>query len=205
MTNTWIKPLLLGMSLLFGLSGNAHAYVIEVIVFECKNAHLWLSVHWPALPENLDNNDNDVLISSGNMGRQVLSDSQLTLKETAKRLTSSGEFAVLAHLAWSQPAETREAAKNSRLPEGISRNGLPLMGRIKLFKQKFEHITVELQCTKQVPESMTLSFAAKQQLSPSIINQQWRFRLQEARKVKLNELQYFDHPMCAALLVVRPS
>jgi hypothetical protein len=194
---------LFSLVLLLGLVNHAHAYVIEMIIFESKNPSLWLSEYWPALPEQIDADDNDLILGSGSGGRQLLNESQLSLKETAKRLTSTGEFAILAHLAWSQAAETREAAKNTRFPEGMSRNGLPLLGKVKLHKQKFEHIALELQCTKQLPESVASAFAAKQQLPLSIINQQWRFRLQEARKVKLNELQYFDHPMCGALLMVR--
>lgn len=205
MITTWKNSLLLAMLLTLAFAQSAQAYVIELIVFESKNPNLWLSEHWPALPEKIDSSDSDVLLGSGSAGRNLLSESQLTLKETARRLTSSGEFAILTHLAWSQPAETRDAAKNSRLPEGISRNGLPLTGKVKLFKQKFEHISLELQCTKQLPDTVSAAFADKQQLPISVINQQWRFRLQEARKVKLNELQYFDHPMCAVLLIVRPS
>lgn len=199
-----INALLIIVSLVFASFSSAQAYVIEMIVFESKNPNLWLSEHWPALPEQLDMSENDLSLSSGNSGRLLLNDSQLSLKETARRLTSSGEFAILAHLAWSQQAESREAAKNTRLPEGISRNELPLAGKVKLYKQKFEHIVLELQCTKQLPDSVASAFAAKQQLPLSVIGQQWRFRLQEARKVKLNELQYFDHPMCGVLLVVRP-
>ena len=75
---------------------------------------------------------------------------------------------------------------------------------MKLFKQKFEHIALEMQCTKKIPEAVATEFANKQQLPLSVIEQQWRFRLQEARKVKLNELQYFDHPMCGVLLMIRP-
>jgi hypothetical protein len=199
-----INALLILSMLMLATLTNAQAYVIEMIVFESKNNHLWLSEHWPALPEQLDSTDHDVLLSSGNYGRQLLSESQFNLKETAKRLTSNGEFAILAHIAWSQAADSREAAKNNQLPDGISRNGLPLSGKIKFFKQKFEHISLELQCTKALPDAVAESFAAKHQLPLSVIGQQWRFRLQEARKVKLNELQYFDHPMCGVLLMVRP-
>ncbi len=204
MIPTRISALLTLLTLLTAAASTAQAYVVEMIVFESKNPSLWLTEHWPAQPERLDSSENDVSLSTGGQGRQLLSESQLTLKETARRLTSTDEFAILAHLAWSQPAETREAAKNTQLPEGISRNGLPLSARVKLYKQKFEHISLELQCTKQLPESVAAAFASKQQLPASVIGQQWRFRLQEARKVKLNELQYFDHPMCGVLLMVRP-
>jgi hypothetical protein len=204
MKQPWIKALSVTISLMFGIATTAKAYVIEMIVFESKSSSLWMSEHWPALPEQLDVSDKDILLSNTNTERQLLNESQLGLKETAKRLTSTGEFAILAHLAWSQAAETREAAKNSRLPDGMSRNGLPLSGKVKLYKQKFEHIALELQCTKQLPDSIASDFAAKQQLPQSVVGQQWRFRLQESRKVKLNELQYFDHPMCGVLLVVRP-
>ena len=203
MNATWMNPISLSLMLMLGCLPSAQAYVIEMIVFESKNPALWLTEAWPALPERLDFNDGDLVIGSGAGGRQLLSESQLTLKETARKLTSSGEFSLLAHLAWTQAAETRESAKNAHLPDGISRNGLPLLGKVKLYKQKFEHIALEVQCSKQLPDSVAAAFAEKQQLSPTLINQQWRFRLQEARKVKLNELQYFDHPMCGVLLMVR--
>lgn len=192
------------IGLAFTVAAPAHAYTIEMIVFESNAANLWLSESWPALPEKLDANETDVGINTNVAGRQMLSEAQLGLKETARRLTSTGEYSILTHVAWNQPAETRESAKSSKLPENISRNGLPLEAKIKLYKQKFEHIALELQCTKKLPEAIANEFASKQQLPLTVINQQWRFRLQESRKVKLNELQYFDQPMCGVLLMVRP-
>lgn len=204
MNNLCFKPFLYATSLALSLAFNAQAYTVEMIVFESNNPSLWLTENWPALPEKLDNTESDVIIGTAGTGRQLLSESQLSLKETARRLTSSGEFSILTHIGWTQAAETRESAKYGRIPDELSRNGLPVEAKVKLFKQKFEHITLEMQCTKKIPEAVATEFANKQQLPLSVIEQQWRFRLQEARKVKLNELQYFDHPMCGVLLMIRP-
>lgn len=192
------------MLMLFFISLSARAnYTIEMIVFESTNPTLWLSENWPLLPAALDTDNNDVLVTSGSNGRQWFGDNQLQLRDVAKRLVSSGEYRILSHLAWSQPIDTKESAKTTTLPEGLSNNGLPLQAQLTLYKQKFEHLSLTMQCERKIPETVIGAFAQKQNLSVAELGTTWRFRLQENRKIKLNELQYFDHPMCGVLLSVR--
>lgn len=199
---TWHKIFMLCLPLLLMQPQASDAYVIEMIVLNATNPSLWLSEQWSALPEKLDNNNQGTLLTAQGP-YPLLDNSQLQLKGIAQRIQSSGDYRVLAHFAWSQPAFSRDSQQYVQLPEDISRNGLPLQGKIKLSKQKFEHISLELQCSKHIPESVKNDFAQMQQHSVEAIGDHWNFHLQESRKVKLNELQYFDHPMCGVLLMVR--
>ncbi len=188
------------------ISHAAHAgYVAEIIIFEPTGTQNWLDEYWPLLPAKLDAQDKDTVLGAGSSTRNMLSDGQLSLKETAKRLTSTGEYRVLAHTAWSQTTEDRSSAKNTLLPEGMSSSGLPLQAKIKLYKQKFEHVDIEIQLERPIPKGLLAEFAQKRKLSLNDVGDNWRFRLQESRKVKPGELQYFDHPMFGVLLMVRET
>lgn len=182
----------------------AQQYMIELIVFESKTPALWLSEQWAAVPATLEATDKEVSLAAPTLGRQVLSESQLSLKEVAKKLSSTGEYAILTHLAWTQPAEAKESAQATRIPSDTSRNGLPLDVKVTLHKQKYEHISIEMHCSKKIPESIASDFALQQQKPLSVLNNQWRFRLNESKKIKPNELTYFDHPMCGVLVMLRP-
>lgn len=183
------------------MTANA-AYSVEMIVFEPTNTESWLEENWPLLPASLDLSDNDIKLGSNTNNHTQLSSAQFRLNETAKRLTSTGEFRILSHTAWTQPTETRESAKNTLVVDGLSSNGLPLQAKIKLYKQKFEHINLEVQCERKIPEGIKAGLAKKQNLTVSDLSNSWRFRLQESRKVQLDELQYFDHPMFGVIMMV---
>lgn len=186
------------------ISHAAHAgYVAEIIIFEPISTQGWLDEYWPLLPAKLDVHDKDTILGSSTSNRHLLGEGQLSLKETVRRLTSTGEYRVLAHTAWSQPTEERGSAKNTQLPEGMSATGLPLQAKIKLYKQKFEHVDIEVQLERQIPKTLLAEFAQKRKLSLFDVGESWRFRLQESRKIKPGELQYFDHPMFGVLLMVR--
>jgi hypothetical protein len=98
-----------------------------------------------------------------------------------------------------------ESAYNNQLPDNLSRTGLPIQANIKLYKQKFEHIDIEIQLERAIPKGLISEFAQKHNLSVSDVGDNWRFRLQESRKIKLTELQYFDHPMFGILLIVKET
>lgn len=181
------------------------SYIAEVIIFEPTGTQGWLDEHWPLLPAKLDAHDKDTILGSSTSNRHLLGEGQLALKETAKRLTSTGEYRILAHTAWSQPTEERSSAKNTLLPDGISTTGLPLQAKVKLYKQKFEHVDIEIQLERAIPKGLLNDFAQKRKLSLTDIGDNWRFYLQESRKVKPGELQYFDHPMFGILLMIKES
>ena len=100
------------------------------------------------------------------------------------------------------PAETKEQAHTGVVNVSNPATGLPIQIRVKLFKQKFEHIQVEAQIEKKIPAGVKTLFAQKHKLNPDTLEDKWRFLLQESRKIKPGELQYFDHPQFGIILVV---
>jgi hypothetical protein len=192
------------LTLLSLIIAPAHAdYLIELIIFEPTSQQGWLDEYWPLLPAKLDRHDKDQdLGSSTATNRHLLNETHFTLKEIAKRLTSTGEYKIVSHTAWTQPAESRQSGY-TWLPEGSSRTGLPLQAKIRFYKQKFEHIDIEIQLERKIPADVISALAEKKKLSPADIGDSWRFMLQDSRKTKPNDLHYFDHPMFGALLTVR--
>jgi hypothetical protein len=179
-------------------------YVVDMIIFEPTSTDGWLDEYWPMLPAKLDAQDKDrTLGGSDSNSHHLLGEGSYSLNDVAKRLTSSGEYRIVAHTAWSQPTEERDSAINTVLPDGITSTGLPLQAKVKLYKQKFEHLDLEIQLERQIPKGVLDAFAQKHKLSLTDVGNTWRFRLQDSRKIKPGELQYFDHPMFGVLLMVR--
>ncbi len=198
------RLLLTCLMMLTSLQASA-GYVVEMVVFEPTTTQGWLDEYWPLLPAKIDTPEKNTLLGANANNRRLLSEGQFSLKETAKNLTSTGAYRITAHTAWSQPSELHESAYNNQLPDNLSRTGLPIQANIKLYKQKFEHIDIEIQLERAIPKGLISEFAQKHNLSVSDVGDNWRFRLQESRKIKLTELQYFDHPMFGILLIVKET
>lgn len=178
-------------------------YVIEMLIFEPTSTQGWLDEYWPLLPTKLDTQEKENILGNSTSSHRLIGDGQNALKESEKRLISTGEYRILSRSTWSQPAEERSNAYTTVLPEGISSTGLPLQAKVKLYKQKFEHLDLEVQLERQIPKGIIPDFAQKHKLSLTDVGNTWRFRLQESRKIKPGEIQYFDHPMFGVLLMVR--
>lgn len=179
-------------------SFNSYAdYQIELAIFEPTSQEAWLTEYWPLLPASLDHGEQDVSFDRRSQTAGSL------LNNAVKRLTNSGEYRLLSHFSWQQAADSKGNNSGTTWISTTAHNGLPLQASIKFYKQKFEHIDLSVQIERKIPSSVMAALAAKQQLAISDIGDTWRFNIHEDRKVKPSELQYFDHPMFATLLMIK--
>jgi hypothetical protein len=97
----------------------------------------------------------------------------------ASRLRAAGGMRVLAHTAWSQGAtgwNSRRGVTASRL--GIAGSGIG--GKVILERGQYLHLGVDL----------------------TVEDGGHRYRINEVRRVKPDEIQYFDHPALGVIAVV---
>lgn len=192
------------LMLLFAASLPAQAaYVAELIIFEHTATSAWLEESWPMQPARLDSSEKDITLSSvmGN-GWQQLGEGQWQMRDVLRRLSAAGSYRPLVQAAWQLPTQGRDEANTLTLPEGMSSSGLPVQARIKIYKQKFEHVELEVQVEKRLPPALREAFMKHNRLSADQLGDSWRFRLQESRKIKPGELQYFDHPLFGVILLI---
>lgn len=168
--------------LVFGVSSAASAaapsnYNVEIVVFENQ------------MPE-LEGGEN----LAGNRPRDLVAD--LAIAELPAAPTGEGELAavvqalekdthyrILAHQQWTQTAEAKSATK----PVRISDAGQKLDGVFRFYLSRFLHVEMNL----------VLQDGAAINPGDTPV-----YRLQEHRRVRTQELHYFDHPKFGALVRV---
>ncbi len=203
-----LKSLFYAAILLFSSAVQAAPwYRVEVILFEHLysdgNGETWDKL--PGLPEK------DRLITVGETGDDG---GYLSIVEGKRRLAGiysalrfSKQYRPILHMAWQQPGLGASRARNvqiRKIDSVIVDNGVevPILkadGVVKIRSTRLLHVDVDLAYFFQpVSETELLAdIAADDPANPL------RYaRLKESRKIKLNEVHYFDHPLFGALIQV---
>lgn len=121
------------------------------------------------------------------------------------KLSSDPAYEVVTHVAWTQPLYGRRESIRVPVtwlpPKPVVPGQLytsikpPVTGSIQVFENRllFVDIDISNEFPVEAPDFSTGSLLAR---PPGI------YRLQEKRRVKLNEIHYFDHPFFGALVRV---
>ncbi len=205
-----MKKILLLIALSF-LSVNAQAaYQVEIIIFE----HLFHDAEGEVSHFGLKIPDlsNTVQLSSdtsgGDASYRLLPSSMYKLGGVYGELRSSREYRPILHLAWRQPQVTQSRSKyvHIRKADGIAQQDnsddalVKLDGVIRIRSSQFLHADVDLfYFINELSESFINASAGGQdsnQIQATFVE------LNETRRMKLNELHYFDHPVFGMLMRV---
>ena len=173
-------------------SGSGTVYNVEIIVFRAAGA-LGGAENWGAEAGARNIAGEESASDSLQVGRFVaaLPPAVWQLNELENRLRTSGTYVPVAHAAWSQTASswgTRAGFSVQRL--GISVPGLT--GNVFLERGQFLHLGMSL--TYAMPTPPPGLGAAPG--TPFTIN--------ESRRVKFYERNYFDHPAFGVIALVTP-
>jgi hypothetical protein len=154
---------------------------------------------------------------------------KLRLDDIHRILKLSREYRPLAHLAWQHPGQSSRRARAVHLQSfkslatnehatlkseninGIDESAmisddiyqmlnLDFEGTLRLRSSKFLHIDIDIAYFSEF-----LSETAETMSEPDSLHHQSTadyVRLQESRKIKLNEIHYFDHPLFGVVLRV---
>ena len=112
---------------------------------------------------------------------RTLDSSQMQLGSMASKLRASGEWTVLAHVAWVQTATEWPHHDGLTLEQlGINANGLS--GTVYVEHGQYLHLGFDLRLGSEPVWS-----------------------LRELRKIRFNEKNYFDHPGFGVIAIVSPA
>ncbi|HWG31299.1 MAG TPA: CsiV family protein [Steroidobacteraceae bacterium] len=169
-------------------------YNIEMIVFRSTSAQGGAE-NWSA--EGTASEDSVAGAESGggsSVGRFVnlLPASQFQLSEIENKLRSSGAYVPIAHVAWSQTASawgTRAGFTVQKL--GIDVPGLS--GTVFLERGQFLHL------------GMALSYAPPDPPAGLGAAPGTTFIMNQSRRVKFYERNYYDHPAFGVIALVTPA
>jgi hypothetical protein len=169
-------------------------YEVEVIVF--RNRSLQADgEQWPVrepLPE--------AGISRAAVGSdlQELAPGEYALDNIASALQRSGSYEVLLHKAWREPAGDRNTAIPYPVPHSRDGAGNVLGGTIRLVRERFLHLDVDITAGPSQTVSDRDGTSAGPYFDAPV------YRLNQARRVRSGELHYFDHPYFGVIAQVVP-
>lgn len=116
------------------------------------------------------------------------------------KLHASPNYEVLTYLAWTQPLFQKKDSLQIELVRPVQTDSLkevrPLpsvRGKLQLFENRLLFVELDIKNYLNAENSGTLDQPGR---DPGV------YRLMEKRRVKLNEVHYFDHPYFGALVRV---
>ena len=172
---------------------NTSGYQVEIIVFRV-NSTQGGGENWSA-EANVNNTvGEESSSSSSQVGRFIapLASTQFQLNDLEAKLRSSGAYVPVAHAAWSQTASawgTRAGFSLEKL--GIDVPGLS--GTVYLERGQYLHL------------GMALSYAIASPPSGLGAGPGTTFSLNENRRVRFYERNYYDHPAFGVIALVTPA
>ena len=176
-----------------GAGPGAAVYNVEIIVFRAAGA-LGGAEDWSAEAGARSIAGDESASGSAQVGHFVaaLPQSLWQLGELENRLRASGSYVPVAHTAWSQTASawgTRAGFALAKL--GISVPGLS--GNVFLERGQFLHL------------GMTLTYAMAAPPPGLGAAPDTPFTINESRRVRFYERNYFDHPAFGVIALVTPT
>ncbi|MCR4345797.1 MAG: peptidoglycan binding protein CsiV [Sulfuricaulis sp.] len=162
-------------------------YEIEIVVFENRLSDLEGGELWTRGMEKPANAQKNEAVGAG---EKPPADSPLSAASTA--LEKSGRHHVLAHLRWQQSAEAKSVSK----PVKISNVEGGLDGSLRFYLSRFLILDLNLGLREMQSGGI---FSGVSEKDATV------YRLNEPRRIKVSETQYFDHPKFGALVRVSPA
>ncbi|MBI3899026.1 MAG: hypothetical protein HY308_12130 [Gammaproteobacteria bacterium] len=152
-------------------------YEIEVVVFETRLPDMEGSELWTR--------DAAATIDTATATKAGETPAASTLSSAINALQNDGRFHVLLHRRWLQNAD----AKTNATPVLLATEDKTLDGALKFYLSRFLHVELNLAFK---PQTANLDTAPVYQIN-------------EERRIKSQELHFFDHPKFGALVRISPA
>jgi hypothetical protein len=170
----------------------AELYKVEMLVFANETGIGTQQEYWPDIspidvsgavfPRSWDGHPLEAF--------EELPRNDLRLSADASRLARSGDYRVLYHGGWLQPIGSRNQARSVRVK--ASTEGYELDGSISVYRNRFLHAQPNLQLSRH---------SAARDQTGAYRPAAWM--LQDARRMRSNEVHYIDHPHMGILMIIR--
>ena len=203
-----IKKIIIALALILaGFSARAAGYHVELVIFENLGGSADGEISQTAL--KYPDFSNSIELAGGDGAGSaftLLSQGFYKLGGVYNQLKSSGRYRPLLHMAWQQPALYGDNARAVHiLKTDIGTAGaageflVKIDGTLRVRASQFLHADVDLvYFIDSQPQSAVLGAAGAG--APGTAPQPAYSRMRESRRMKLNELHYFDHPLFGLLL-----
>jgi len=176
-----------------GAQETATAYNIELVIFRATSSQSGAENWAGETATNIIAGD-EASSGSSQVGHFVslLPSSSFQLGEIEGRLRSSGAYVPIAHLAWSQTASawgTRAGFQVQKLGADVQ----GLTGTVFLERGQYLHLGMTLSYADPAPPGALGAAAGT------------TFTLNQSRRIRFYERNYFDHPAFGVIAMVSPA
>jgi len=207
-------------------------YQVEVIVFDRLHPDLdgeqWQNGEYKIRDNMVELQPANAVHNSdqGLAPFMVLDNKRNRLNGVYRILSLSSEYRPLIHLSWQQPATERRQSRYVHLqklngekalsvtestkpdesaeePEFLEDMLMPdriIDGSIRIRSGFYLHADIDLSYFKDIPPENKIIRTSEESFQNNI--DKFVIKLKETRKIKLNEIHYFDHPMFGVILQV---
>ncbi len=196
-----IRILLAGFILVFSSQVFAKWYQVEMIVFEHlipdSSGELWNAGNVPDYSNAIEL----VTGPDGSNAFKMLPSSRHKLGGVNKVLKLSSEYRPVYHVAWQQPELTKSRAKKVHIKNPEAR----INGTVNLRGGHLLHLDLDISYFIDLYTESVTSFTeegSEEVVMEDIIMTGTYAQMKETRRIKLNELHYFDHPLFGVLMRV---
>lgn len=196
-----IRILLAGFILVFSSHVFAKWYQVEMIVFEHlipdSSGELWNAGNVPDYSNAIEL----VTGPDGSNAFKMLPSSRHKLGGVNKVLKLSSEYRPVYHVAWQQPELTKSRAKKVHIKNPEAR----INGTVNLRGGHLLHLDLDISYFIDLYTESVTSFTeegSEEVVMEDIIMTGTYAQMKETRRIKLNELHYFDHPLFGVLMRV---
>jgi peptidoglycan-binding protein CsiV len=224
------KTIFILFALIFSQTALAESwYQVEVIVFDRLYPDLdgeqWQNEEFKIRDNMVElQPSNDIFNSDPELVPFMILDKKRNRMSGIYRvLKLSSEYRPLYHISWQQPASERRQSRYVHIqrlegegttkvikttevteePEFLEEFIMPdriVDGSIRIRSGFYLHADVDLSYFKQLPPENKVIRNSEESFSG--LQEKTVIKLKESRKIKLNEIHYFDHPMYGVILQV---
>ena len=196
-----IRILLVGFILVFSSHVFAKWYQVEMVVFEHlipdSSGELWNTGNVPDYSNAIEL----VTDPDGYKAFKMLPSSRHKLGGVSKVLKLSSEYRPVYHIAWQQPELTKSRAKKVHIKNPEAK----INGTVNLRGGHLLHLDLDISYFIDLYTESVTSFTeegSEEVVMEDIIMTGTYAQMKETRRIKLNELHYFDHPLFGVLMRV---
>ena len=166
-----------------GATGNV--YQVEVVVFENRLPDLEGGEIW-----SRDRVKTEIADAAEAVSAAATPAPNSPLSAAAAALEKSGRHHVLAHLTWEQNVDAKSVTKPVKIDDSTGE----LNGTLRFYLSRFLFVDIDLAIKEQAGGGF---LGGAGQEAPV-------YRLDDHRRVRIAEINYFDHPKFGALVRVAP-
>jgi len=124
-------------------------------------------------------------------------------------LETNDKYQVLTHKRWVQTADARSSSPVMRITDPAG----DLDGTVVFYMSRFLHVDVDLLLKDESEQNAEM--AASTDVKPVAVsgsatdtttsnNQELVYRIDESRRIRSSQMNYFDHPKFGVLLIITP-